>query len=418
MRLSALAPLMLLGLLACGGKAIDTPTASPTPHGLKIGFLYNLGSGYQNFDREMSARLAASEINALGGVNGRPLEILANGDRIGSPSGMAGTQALLDAGVVAIIGGSTSPLTVETARLTAPAGIPICAPSSTAPSLSALAIAGVKVSGDLTWRTAPSDTFQGRVLARQVAGLGLRTAGVLFRQDSYGQGLSETFRSAFEGAGGRVTAFIGYNATQSSSFQAEVARLFAPGVPEAVILISFTTDGAALTRDIRAFDPQPRPRFFAGDAVFNSDFLSNGDASILEGLQGTAPSSPLGNPEYDGYVARFQAAMGYAPIGNPPAAAYDAVYLFALAMVKESASTPQAIRRHLRAVSGGLKDGGAPVGPLDFQRAATTLRQGLPVDFKGASGAIDFDENGDVTSGSYAWWIIRNRTFVTQAIVN
>lgn len=408
----------LLGVLSCGGTAVDATASRATPGTVRVGFLYNLGSGLQNYDREMSARLAAEEINARGGVLGRPIEILANGDRIGSPSGMAGTQSLLDAGVVAIVGGSTSSLTVETAKLTAPAGVPICAPSSTSPTLSLLTIGGRRVSGDLTWRTALSDTFQGRVLARQVLAQGVQTTAVIFRQDTYGQGLADTFRASYEAGGGRITAFLGYPGTQSSGFGPQVAALLAPEIPQGVVIIAFTTDGAALSRDFRAASPSPMPRFFAGDAVFNSDFLSNGDTTILEGLQGTAPSAPFGSVEYQDYLLRFRARMGYDPIGNPPAAAYDAVYLFALAMEREGAVGAQAVRNSLRAVSGGLGEGGAKVGPMAYEAAVQTLRRGLPIDYQGASGAIDFDANGDVTSGSYAWWVIRNRTFVTQAIVN
>lgn len=410
--------LACLGLVGCGGLQMEDPVSQPTPGSVRIGFLYNLGSGVQNYDREMSARLAAEEINAQGGVLGRPLEILANGDRMESPTGLVGARSLLEAGVVAIVGGSTSALSVATAELTVPAGVPLCAPSSTAPALSSLVVQGRLVSGDLFWRTAPSDTFQGRVLARQVLGTGVRTAAILFREDTYGRGLALTFQEAFEAGGGRLTAQVGYGATQVAGFEPQVAQALAGGVPEAVVLISFSTDGAALTRAFRTADPQPRPRFFAGDAVFNTGFLTNGDAAILEGLMGTAPTPPLGYKPYMDYLARFRARMGYEPIGNPPAAAYDAVYLFALAMEREGAVGSQAVRRHLRAVSGGLGDGGLQVGPLDWKTAVARLRAGGAVDYEGASGAIDFDARGDVTQATYLWWVVRDRTFVIQAVVD
>ena len=62
----------------------------------------------------------------------------------------------------------------------------------------------------LYFRTAPSDLLQGKVLADLVASEGNEIAGVIFRQESYGQGLADSFKENFESQGGTVDPFIAY----------------------------------------------------------------------------------------------------------------------------------------------------------------------------------------------------------------
>ena len=53
-------------------------------------------------------------------------------------------------------------------------------------------------------RLKTGDLLQGKVLADQVAAEGNQTVAVLYRQESYGQGLAETFKENFEAAGGSI----------------------------------------------------------------------------------------------------------------------------------------------------------------------------------------------------------------------
>jgi ABC-type branched-subunit amino acid transport system substrate-binding protein len=385
---------------------------------VKIGFLYNNADGLVNFDGDQSARLAAQEINEAGGVNGQPLQILVNGDQIGSSSGLAGTRELLAQGAIGLVGGPISALTVAMAGLTAPLGIPRVSPTSTSPALTQLTVNGVKVSGDLTWRTAPSDAFQGVILANQVQRFGIIDVAVIFRNDVYGSGLAGAFKTRFESLGGAVRTFVPYEPSKSSNFSSELAQLLSKGVPAGLVLISLSADGAALTQELQIAALEPQPVYFTADGAFTADFLNNGAPGVLERMYGTTPATPEGYSNFLRYQEAFRGRMGYLPFGTAPAASYDAVYLFALAMAAGGRNTPMAIRQNLRAVSGGFQDGGATVNPGEFARAVNLLKAGKKIDFDGASGRIDFDANGDVTSGSYLWWRIQNRAFKTLEVIN
>ncbi len=402
---------LCLALLALGCGGLDKDPQAPEAGALKIGFMYNLSQGQTNYPAEQGAQLAAAEINEAGGVNGQRIQVLVNGDQPNSASGLLGTRALLDAGVVGIVGAPNSALHLAMVQVTAPAGVPLVSYDATSPALTTLAVGGAKISGDLSWRTAPSDALQGRVLAAKIRDRGITTMGVLYRDDPYGRGLLASFEARFQDLGGSVTARSSYPPSKASGFTDEVRALFSAGVPQGVLLITFEEDGAALTWELEAAHPNPRPAYFGSDGVQDATFLKNAAPSIAEGMYGTTASAP-DTPASRRFAAAIQAATGDAP-SHTAAYAYDAVYLMALAMAAGGHNGPQAIRANLREVSGGLQDGGAVVAPGEFQRAVSILNSGGRINFDGASSRIDFDANGDPTQAFYAWWRIRQGAFET-----
>lgn len=407
MRRSALSLLLLLGCTNLAKQ--DRP---PEEGSIRIGILSNLVIPDVNVPRVQAAELAAKEINDAGGIFGRRLEILANGDRTDSVSGMEGARTLIRQGCVAMVAGPNSAVTVTVYPVTSAAGVPIMAPSASAPSLSNLAGAGTTF-----WRTAPSDVYQSRVLADKVYASGLRQVGVVYRNDAFGSGLATAFRDAFATLGGTTTVMVNYPTNKTSGFGTEVAALFAPGVPQGVLMVSLSVDGAALSREIQAYNPQPLPRFFGVDSLFNPDFLANAAPAIREGMFGTAPALPE-DPNFRLFAERYQAHTGQFPMNNTVGATYDAVYLFAYAMVKGGAPTSQAIIANLREVSGGYRPSPSPLVYVNqWARGRDLILAGGSVNYEGASGKVDFDARGDVTSGVYAWWTIRNGAFVQVELV-
>jgi len=86
---------------------------------------------------------------------------------------------------------------------------------------------------------------------------------------------------------------------------------------------------------------------------------------------------------------------------------YDAIYLLALAMEQGGSTDAAVITANLQSVSRG----GAAVNVADFSRARSLIGNGTDIDYEGASGAIGFDSNGDVTSGTFRVWKIENAAF-------
>ncbi len=406
-----LVPLVLgFLLLNCGGRDMDAPVESIDPNAIRIGLLAPLSGPLAGFGRgvEISARYAAQEINAAGGINGKPIAfVVADGGC--SPAVAPGAaRYLLGQGVVAVVGEGCSGATIAAAQqVFIPAGIPMVSPSSTSPTITSL----LGPTG-LVFRTAPSDAFQGVILAKKVWDSGVSDTAVLFVDNAYGRGLAEAFQAAYLARGGTVTAFVSYPDGKSIGFTDEVNALFAPGVPDGVLLVTYETDGANVTRDLKIRNPSPAPKYFGVDGNKGSAFLANAEPSIIEGMQGTVPVPPVTDPNYLAFKANYIASTrDHEAPGTYGENAYDAVYLVAYAMVAGT-PTPAGIAANLRAMS--RADGGAPtvINVKEWAKGSAAIMAGQDVDYNGASGKIDLDVNGDPTSGTYSWWRIQGGQYV------
>jgi len=94
--------------------------------------------------------------------------------------------------------------------------IVMISPSSTATSLG--------IPGDYLFRTPPSDAFQGQADAAELKQVGVQDLVILYRDDSYGQGLANSTAINFKAIGGQVEAQIPYDVT-SSNFVSVLGQL-------------------------------------------------------------------------------------------------------------------------------------------------------------------------------------------------
>lgn len=408
----------ILGLLlsSCQTRSMTESSDTIPPNALRIGLLAPLSGPLAGFGRgvEIAARFAAQEINAKGGVEGRPIAlIVADGGCSGSVSPGA-ARYLLSQGVVAIVGEGCSGATIAAAQqVCVPAGIPMVSPSSTSPRITTL----LGPTG-LVFRTAPSDAFQGVILANKIKGASINTTSVLFVDNAYGRGLAEAFQSAYLGLGGTVNAFVPYTDGKSIGFTAEVNALFAGGVPQGVLLVTYETDGSNVTRDLKLRNPSPAPAYFGVDGNFGSTFLSNSEPTIIAGMRGTVPVPATTDPNYVTFAANYKAATrDHEAPGTYGENAYDAVYLVAYAAVA-GGPTPSGIASRIRAMS--RADGGSPVviNVNQWTQGVAAIKAGSDIDYQGASGKIDLDANGDPTSGTYAWWRVSGGAYVVDEIIS
>ena len=81
--------------------------------------------------------------------------------------------------------------------------------------------------------------------------------------------------------------------------------------------------------------------------------------------------------------------------------------MLALAIEQGGSTDADVIVSQLRDVSLS----GAAVNVADFARAKTLIDNDLDIDYEGASGSIDFDAHGDVTSGTFRVWQVQNAAF-------
>ncbi|HXF94900.1 MAG TPA: ABC transporter substrate-binding protein, partial [Gemmatimonadales bacterium] len=149
---------------------------------------------------KQAAQLAEREINARGGIGGRPLELVFADDSARDSVAVRVAQALLgDPSVVAVVGHLTSAATIAAVTVYASGRdpLPLISPSASSPALTGIS--------PYFFRVCPSDLSHGPRLARYARQqLGARTAGLIYVNDDYGRGVRGSFTAEFARLGGSV----------------------------------------------------------------------------------------------------------------------------------------------------------------------------------------------------------------------
>ena len=105
-------------------------------------------------------------------------------------------------------------------------------------------------------------------------------------------------------------------------------------------------------------------------------------------------------PAYQHFDMIYRDTLDAEPIGGE--FTYDAVYLIALALAQAGENSPAAVRDHMGEISRPDGDSAVPIGVGESELDKAVQNRGADLDFRGASGAIDFDPAGDITATTYA----------------
>ena len=266
---SILAVGVALALLASCGSDDDsddasTPegTASPSSEALKLGSLLTVtgDQGILGVSIVKGVEQAVEEINAGGGVLGKPVE-LTNEDTGGDAQVAATAFSSLQAeNVGAIVGTDVSTINLALIpKLSDTAGPFMCAPASTSPKLS-------EPGTSMFVRTSPSDVLAGRALATQIIDDGHNRLAILALNIDYGQGYADAIKENFESAGGEVVANVGLDPA-GTTFDSEVGQALAAN-PDTIALITFPDTGGTILGALatQGGGPQAMPTY-TGDGL-------------------------------------------------------------------------------------------------------------------------------------------------------
>jgi branched-chain amino acid transport system substrate-binding protein len=402
-----------VALSACSSgdsASSESPAAEPTaeqsaPQGdgtLKIGtILPQTGSlAFLGPPEFAGVNLAAKEINAAGGVLDEDVEIII-GDS-GDTSTNIASQTVdrqLSQGVDAIIGAASSSVSLTVIDKITSAGVQQVSPANTSPEFSTYPDKGLYA------RTAPPDTFQGRVLGDLVAGDGHTTLAILALDDAYGTGLAENVEKAYTAAGGQVVTKKIYD-PKAPSFEAEVSEAKASN-PEAVVLIGFDETVKIIQEMIKqGVGPQDVPLYLVDGNLSNTAY-TNLPKGTMKGTQGTLPGAQASEEfrkqllEVDPKLEDFS----YAP------ESYDATVLIALAAQYAGNDSGRAIGDSIKQVSA---DGEKCTTYADCVKI---IKDGGDPDYDGQSGPIDLNDVGDPSKaimGIYTYGADNTYTFTKQ----
>jgi ABC-type branched-subunit amino acid transport system substrate-binding protein len=343
-----------------------------------------------------AVNLAAKHINDAGGIHGAQIEVIEKDTGVNPVQGVDAARALVSIdGVVAIVGSLASGVTLAVAEsVTIPQGVLQVTGASTSPAITVLE------DNDFLFRTAVSDASQGVVLARVAEEQGYSTVGIMYINNAYGDGLTAQFEETFNSLGGTVTAKVAHEETQPT-FTSELEKA-TEGDPDVLIAISYPGQAEIYLRE--SLEGGYADNFLFVDATKSPEMMEVVGWAALDGTLGTAQGAP-DSPALQAFQSAYDATYGEEVQHPFTSETYDATVLIALAAAKAGTTTDStAIRDALRSVA---NPPGEVVGPgiAGIIKALELIAAGEDINYEGAAGTVDFDENGDVVGYIEVWQV-------------
>ena len=265
-------------------------------------------------------------------------------------------------GVVAIVGDTCSGSALAAAPIAKENGVVMVSASATSPEIT---------KESHLYRTIPSDALQGEFAANIIYENELESLGILYVNDDYGLGLNNVLTEAFEALGGEVVASESFERA-SVDVRTQVAKV-RNARPDAVYIVSNSIDSSlAVLQQIEELGVTSV--VYASEGLKSQEVI-DGAGQASEGLRTTSVTSGTSTFR-EQYLETFSEEPGLFV-----AQGYDAGAAIFKA-IQAGATTKETVIAQL-----------------------TTLQ------FEGATGTIDFDEDGDV-AGNYDVFEVVNGTFV------
>ena len=343
-------------LIVCNAQVVCGAPVSLAADSIRVGAVFAKTSKVaMGAELQLNGiRYAIEEINQAGGLLGKKLELLEfdnQGTAIGS---MMAAQKAVEAGVVTVFGANWSSHSLSMAPILQKAKIPMITNISTNPK--------VTLVGDYIFRVCYTDPFQGKVLANfAIKDLKAMTAGVLVNvDDQYSEGLADFFIKNYQNQGGKIL-FIESYLEKSSDFTFFFEKV-KKHRPEVLFHPGHTKVSAFVLKQARASGI--KTTFLGGDG-WNDSMYKIAGRSIEGSYYSNHWHPKSANEKSLKFVEKYKRlARGFDPA---TALAEDCVYLFADAVLRAQSFDRRRIRDALAATRG----------------------------FKGITGTISFDENGD-----------------------
>ena len=324
-------------------------------------------SAHVGKDNENGVRMALDQANAQGlTIGGRKIRFaLAAEDDVADPKqATAAAQKLVDSGVNGVIGHTTSGTSIPASKIYSDAGVPQISAAATNPKYTRQ---GFKT----TFRVVADDVQLGGALGRYAVGqLKGQSIAVIDDRTAYGQGVADEFIKGVQAAGGKIVKRE-YTNDKATDFSAILTTLKGTK-PDVIFYGGLDATAGPMLRQMKQLGIAAK--FIGGDGICSTELsklagnamadsqVICAEAGGVEGAQKTTMESFRADFKKK-YNADFQI---YAPY------AYDATRVLINAMMIAQSSDPAKYLPALAKTSG----------------------------YQGVTGAITFDEKGDIKGGA------------------
>lgn len=241
----------LTGTAAAAALALAIPASAQDGEPVKFGLVMSFSGWFQPIDASTinGAKLAVKEINAAGGVLGRPIEIVEFDNKSEPTLGADGAISLIDEGAVALMFPSDFDFGAPGAFIAQQSGV-VALSGASDPKF------GVQGIGNLAFSMSNASQAQGAMLAEWAyEENGWETAYVLLDNTiAYTRSLCGAFEERFKELAGEEN-LLGSDTFLNSdaSIASQVTRISSLGTPPAVIMFcSYAPGGPSALRQLRA----------------------------------------------------------------------------------------------------------------------------------------------------------------------
>jgi ABC-type branched-subunit amino acid transport system substrate-binding protein len=379
-----------------GGVACDAPPPPNDP--IRIGLLlsYTGTQAVTAANSERAILMAIEAANQAGGLDGRPIQILARDTRSDPRKADEPTRELIDAGSAVLVGPDRSEPLAQIAPL-------IWDRTVILPSFATSDYIQHKADSWFVMGPAPG-RFACELVAQYQAD-GHDNAIQIVSPDSYNSTLSYVLSYVYS-----LPKFV-LSTDQASTV--ETVRNISRALENADAYVLATSPDAAvsLVYALTAVGALDKPkRWYLSPTLHTPAFLQAIPREAMLGAAGVAPGNVAGAADFR---AQFMARWHDTALDDAYSF-YDAGALAVLSLqraLKEEQAIPTGtgLSRHLIAIT---KAGGTPVRWNEIGLGLELLRQGQEIEYVGLNGQFQFDAVGKTQVSTTKWWTIGQEGFV------
>ncbi len=337
---------IVMGDVACKKRqptsnesSIQQPTESSLNKTIRIGEVGSMTGSEATFgaSTHQGIELAVKEINAAGGIQGRPLELFLVDDQSKPDEAATGITKLISQDkVLAVLGEVASSRSMAMAAIAQDSKIPMITPSSTNPK--------VTEQGDYIFRVCFIDPFQGQVMAK-FALSDLKAKRVAILRDiksDYSAGLSQFFAEAFQKGGGKIVLEESYS-SGDMDFKSQLTAIRTTK-PDAILVPGYYTEVGLIARQARELGISVP--LLGGDGWDSPKLAEIGGKAIENSYFSNHYTNENKDPAIQNFITKFKSSYGTVPDGLA-AMGYDAAMILADSMKRAKSLSPADIRNAL-----------------------------------------------------------------------
>lgn len=348
----AAAAAMMMSMAACSGGSMDDSSNSA---GAASGNTITLGSITTNSgtaaaygEAELKGfKLAISEINAKGGLNGKKIKLESMDDKGDATEASNAFNKLAgDNSVLAVLGPTISSTTAAVAPLADQSKLPAIAPAATSDSIA---------TGGYLFRTCFKDSYQGEIAAKFAAEtLKVKKVAVLYGTgDPYSSGVGKAFAAAAKKAGLDVVDEENSSSADDTEYSSQLQKIQASGAEFLYAPYYYSVAGPYII-------PQARSLGYKGYVMGPDGYDGlklTGDKSQYDKVLYTTHYSPddTSNSKVQDFIKSYKKANNNQEPNTFTALAYDSVYMFKQAYEKAGKN---ATREQVRNAISGMSFSG------------------------------------------------------------